>query len=112
MYGLHWLHDHMGSMLSAGSSVEDLPVAVIEFDSEYAADVIRRLARARSNLRPVLKARHIFDQVAHNLVWRKVESHTHQFLNERADMLANCGASGIASGLAETRRWAQPSLQG
>ena len=83
--------------------------AIIEYDSEYAAGVIQRRTRARQNLRLVLRARHIYDQISSFIEWRKVESHTGQFLNERADHLANCGANGMCGGLPDATRGAQGS---
>ena len=79
---------------------------VLEYDSEYAAGSVRRLLRTRTNLSLVLKARAIFDQVANKVIWRKVKAHSGLFLNERADCLANCGASGIVCGLPDIIRWA------
>ena len=79
---------------------------MVEYDSAYAAGVAQRHIRARANLQLVLRLRHIFDQVAGRVVFRKVESHTGQFLNERADHLADCGASGILRDPANVYRWA------
>ena len=79
---------------------------VLEFDSEYAAGSIRRFLRTRTNLTLVINARAIYDQVANKVIWKKVKAHTGLFLNERADLLANCGASGIVCGLPDVIRWA------
>ena len=80
---------------------------VIEYDSTYAAQAVRRLQRARMNISLVLKARGLLDELSEycSITWSKIDSHTGHFLNERADQLANCGAAGIT-------RWgsASPSL--
>ncbi|CAK0885247.1 unnamed protein product [Prorocentrum cordatum] len=91
--GLSWLRDHLNA------AARQLVKIIIEYDSEYAASVKQRRARARQNLRLVLRARHIYDWVSSFIERRKVESHMGQFFNERADHLANCGASGMCCGL-------------
>ena len=98
-FALSWVRDHVASSPSS-------PPIIIEYDSEYAAGVAQRHARGRTNLRLVLRVRHIFDLVARYVVFRKVESHTGQYLNERADHLAECGANGILCGPADVHRWA------
>ncbi|CAK0864590.1 unnamed protein product, partial [Prorocentrum cordatum] len=100
-FGLSWLRGHLSTAARQPAK------AIIEYDSEYAAGVIQRRTRARQNLTLVLRARHIYDQISSSIEWRKVESHTGQFLNERADHLANCGASGMYCGLPDATRWAQ-----
>ena len=78
---------------------------ILEYDSEYAALSVQRLYRGKANVRLVLTARNLYDSVAHKIVWRKVESHTGQFLNERADHLAELGANGIFCGRADIEQW-------
>ena len=101
-FALSWAQEYISSSSSSSSP----SAIVIEYDSEYAAGVARRRIRGRANCRLVLRLRHIYDQVAGHVIFRKVESHTGVFLNERADQLAGCGASGIVCGLADTHRWA------
>ena len=94
LFALSWIHcsDFAGPF-------------VLEYDSEYAAGSIRRLLWTRSNLTLVINARAIYDQVADKVVWRKVRAHSGFFFNERADRLANCGASGIYCGYTDVVRW-------
>ena len=82
-----------------------IPV-VIEFDSQYAFDVISRRSRVSVNIALVLNARHIYDKVRHLVSWRKVSSHTNLYLNDRADHLAKCGAEGIYAGYSSVMEWA------
>lgn len=88
-FGLCWAADFSSHAGARGAVV---PTITIEYDSQYAADVIRKIIRPRTNLSISLRARDVMDQVAPLIQWRKVASHTGQFLNERADLLANCGA--------------------
>ena len=105
LFALYWLYDYLCSCSADLSHPEILPAAVIEYDSVYAADAIRRRSRVRTNVDLVLKARHSFDEIARFTTWLKVSSHTGQFLKGRADQLANCGAIGIASGPADIAGW-------
>ena len=101
-YALSFIRDHIRTSWSSSSSVS----YCIEYDSEYAANIARRLSRARQNIRLALHVRRLVDELGQCLEWRKVESHTGLFLNDRADELAECGASGLFSGLPDVRRWA------
>ena len=74
-------------------------MVVLEYDSDYAANCIQRLSRPRTNLAVIIKGRVILDTLVGRIKWVKVESHTHQLLNDRADSLAKCGAAGIARGM-------------
>jgi ribonuclease HI len=98
-FSLSWVVDFIASSPSS-------PSFIIEYDSEYAAGVAQRHLRGRANLQLVLRLRHLFDQVACQIAFRKVESHTGQFLNERADHLADCGACGLLRNPADVHRWA------
>jgi len=71
---------------------------VLEYDSEYAAGVTRKLTRPHDNLRLALSCRTAFDLVDAQLSWRKALAHTGLVFNERADTLAKCGATGITRG--------------
>ena len=82
---------------------------VLEYDSAYAADVIRRLARPRRNLTLVLRSRRILDRVRFHIDWVQINSHTGKFQNERADQLAACGAAGIVVQNGSVIRWASLS---
>eukprot|EP00969_Alexandrium_andersonii_P333559 14741982-Alexandrium_andersonii.AAC.1 len=83
-------------------------VVVLEFDSDFAAKAVRRQFRVKCNLPLVLRARVAHDLVAARVQWVKVESHTgSSLMNERADCLAACGASGLALHESDVRRWAQ-----
>ena len=65
------------------------------YDSEYAARLTRRIWRARSNFSLVSAARTAFDAAKAagcRIQWRKVASHTGDFLNDRADVMADLGA--------------------
>jgi len=69
---------------------------IVYYDSEYAAAVTRRIWRAHANFALVLRARAALDAVAStSITWTKVASHTGDMLNDRADLLAKCGANGI-----------------
>ena len=72
--------------------------ATILYDSEYAAGVITRRFRARSNLSLILAARLAFDEVAQAVTLVHVDAHTGHHMNERADTLAKCGSAGILCG--------------
>ena len=72
--------------------------ATILYDSEYAAGVINRRFRAKSNLSLVLAARLAYDQVAQAIALVHVDAHTGHHMNERADTLTNCGSAGILCG--------------
>lgn len=67
----------------------------LEYDSVYAANAIQGLCRITCNAALVVRARTEFRKVAHLIRWRKVAAHSGLFLNERADLLAKCGALGI-----------------
>jgi len=82
------------------SFAQPFETIVFEFDSDYAASAIRRLTRPRSNIQLILRARALLDSLSQTIQWTKVTSHTDQFLNERADALAKCGAHGILRGMA------------
>ena len=62
----------------------------IEYDSDYAAGVVRRRTRPSTHFTLVINARAALDFAATRarITWIKVESHTGHFLNERADQLA------------------------
>ena len=97
IFALHWVLER------------SLPSAVIEFDSTFASDAVRRLSRPRTNLVLVLRARTVVDACAAagiNLFWHKVAAHRGFYLNERADQLANCGAAGMIVDADAIRRWA------
>eukprot|EP00959_Pyramimonas_sp_CCMP1952_P412069 8634773-Pyramimonas_sp.AAC.1 len=79
---------------------------VLEYDSTYAADVIRRRVRPRRNLTLVLRSRRILDRVRSPIAWKKVSSHTGHYLSERADQLAARGAAGMSVQGASVFRWA------
>ena len=67
---------------------------LINYDSSYAANLIQRIWRPSSNFSVVLAARASYDaacQVA-RISWEHIDSHTGDFLNERADSLAKHGA--------------------
>ena len=67
---------------------------LINYDSTYAANLIQRIWRSSSNFSIFLAARVSYDaacQVA-SIRWEHVDSHTGEFLNERADSLAKHGA--------------------
>ena len=85
LLALLWGDDHLRSTLPASTSAEGSCSVVIEYDSEHAADVIRRRTRATSNLNLVLRARHVYDRVAHRLVWRKIP---HEPVPQRARRFA------------------------
>ena len=90
---------------SPPASFSRLIPVVIEFDSQYAFDVISRRSRVSVNIALVLNARHIYDKVRHLVSWRKVSSHTNLYLNDRADHLAKCGAEGIYAGYNSVIEW-------
>jgi ribonuclease HI len=104
LFGLCWAAEFISQCTARGDLV---PNIVLEYDSQYAADVIRRITRPRTNLTVIINARGVYDQVAEFISWRQVASHTGQFLSERADLLANCGANGIFSGRDDIIRWAK-----
>ena len=79
---------------------------VIEYDSEFAAQTVQRIYNTRSHLGLVLKARRLHDALSNQIFWRKVSSHTGQYLNDRADHLAKCGAVGIFVGQRDITAWA------
>ena len=100
--------DHFRHLLQ---SIRSLSI-VIEFDSQYAADVVRRHIRARRNLSLVIRTRQIPDSIDHHITWTKVVSHTGAVLNDRADHLADCGANRLSSPLSSAStvsRWARAS---
>ena len=78
----------------------DLQV-VLEYDSDYAANSLRRFVAPRCNIALIVKGRTICDMVSHRITWRKVVSHTGLLLNDRADTLANCGAYNICRGMTQ-----------
>ena len=101
IFALHWACDYGGDTTA--------PI-ILEYDSEYAAQAVQRIIRTRVNLALVLRGRAVYDLVADRIVWRKVQSHTGLFLNERADQLAKCGAGGIVSGRDSVLRWVAQDL--
>ena len=99
LFALHWIHDHVA-----------LESFVLEFDSMYASDAIRRRSRTRTNLSLVLRARSVLDSIMSKgakISWHKVEAHVGFFLNERADQLAGCGSAGICVGGPLINEWAR-----
>jgi len=89
LLALAWIHYFVPS----GATV------VLEYDSEYAISAIRGLSRPRTNVQLILRARALLELLSQTILWTKVESHTYQLLNDRADTLAKCGASGISCGV-------------
>ena len=79
---------------------------LLAYDSEYAACTVQRIFNGRSHLSLVLVARHLYDQLADRVLWRKVLAHTGDALNERADLLAKLGANNIICGQADISLWA------
>ena len=72
-----------------------LPTVTLDYDSNWAADLVQRRSRPRCHFRLVLEARRAFDAATSRtiIVWRKIAAHTGSQLNERADVLAKCGAT-------------------
>ena len=68
---------------------------VLVYDSEYAANLVQRFWRPRSNFSIVLAARQIYDAARDvaTIRWEHVDSHTGEFWNDRADVLAKHGAT-------------------
>ena len=96
------------ALLWARSLPPGLPLK-IQYDSEYAAKTTQRIWRAHANFRLILRARWAFDAVRAQriITWTKVESHTGDFLNSRADLLAKFGAEQnyIRESSAGIREW-------
>ena len=72
---------------------------VIEFDSEYAAGIVRRSLAPKENLRLAIACRAALDDVTATIIWWGALAHTGLALNERADRLAKCGARQISRGM-------------
>jgi ribonuclease HI len=67
-----------------------------EFDSDYAANMARRVWKPRENIALILAVRRLLDRVPAQVpvTWAHVFSHTGNDLNDRADLLAKVGAKG------------------
>ena len=89
IFALRWIREHIPP---------DQPV-IVEYDSEYAALTTQGKYKARANTSLVISARSAYSHVSSRVVWRKMASHTGLFLNDRADTLAKCGASGLSRGV-------------
>ena len=70
---------------------------LLEYDSEYAAGITRKSLPPHDNVRLALGCRAL-DMATASITWRKAISHTGLHLNDRADILAKCGAAGIVRG--------------
>ena len=71
----------------------------------------QQFCRARRNLTLVLRARAAYDLIGcRRITWTRVDSHTNQLLNGRADALANAGREGLLSASVELFRQAQMLL--
>jgi len=71
------------------------PSARLEYDSQYAADVVRKVSRPHTNLTLVLQARRAFEDCESrgiSVLFVKVRGHSNNALNDRADGLAEAGA--------------------
>lgn len=82
---------------------------VLEYDSEFAAHVVQRRYHCRFHLGLVLRARRIYDRVAHLIRWRKIDAHTGEFLNERADQLAKFATTAACLDSERVKFWARAS---
>jgi len=70
---------------------------VIKYDSEYSHSITVGDWKPHANFRLAAKARRLWTTLAQknpNVSWLHVDSHTGDFLNERADELADLGAGG------------------
>ena len=87
---LRWLQTHT----PPGST------AVLEFDSQYATDVVSRAAHPSQNLSLVIACRRAYDLASASriILWRKVAAHTGNILNEQAGQLAKAGHGGLPQG--------------
>ncbi len=67
-----------------------------EYDSDYAANMSRRVWRPKENVVLILAVRRQLDIVSRRapVAWKHVFSHTGDLLNDRADLLAKVGAKG------------------
>jgi ribonuclease HI len=86
------------SWLDAAWREAVIPLAPVrfEYDSDYAANMARRIWRPRDNVALILAVRRLLDRVPTQvpISWAHVYSHTGDELNERADLLAKVGAKG------------------
>ena len=75
--------------------VQQVPV-VINFDSQYAANMARGIWQPSANFVLVLRAKGMVQRAseAFELQWQHIFSHTGDVLNERADTLAKLGSRG------------------
>jgi ribonuclease HI len=86
------------SWLKAAWGEAVIPFAPVrfEYDSDYAANMARRIWKPRENVALILAVRRLLDRVPARvpITWAHVYSHTGNELNERADLLAKVGAKG------------------
>ena len=75
----------------------------IKYDSAYSRHITLGEWKARANFRLAARARRAYAAVVAiagiSLSWHHVDSHTGVSLNERADKLADVGASGASQSL-------------
>ena len=85
LHGLYWV--------SQNRQIRQLTIA---YESDSASNMIRRIWHPRTNISLILACREALAAVEcfATVEWHKVESHTGDFHNERADKLAACGAAG------------------
>lgn len=90
------------------------PRVTIAYDSTYACNTITGVWHPRANLSLVLRCRQVYSIVRTimEVDWHKVESHTGDFHNERADQLADCGARGIRHYSPEVASFVQVPIGG
>lgn len=85
---LLWLRDYGGAYPG---------VAIIRYDSEYAAKSIRGIFNGNKNTELIVYIRNLLREVqakGRTLAWEHVKGHSGDEMNDRADYLAGVGASG------------------
>ena len=99
LFALRWIHAYVQQAPDPDGHGDWNGTFVIEYDSTYAYAVTTKLQRPASNGKLVVANRRAHELVRHCVVFRKAVAHTGLALNERADELAKCGASGICMGI-------------
>ena len=72
-------------------------LVVLEYDSEYAADIACLRSRPTCNLALGMRLRTMAARCGSRIQWRKARAHTGLTLNDHADALAKFGATGMTN---------------